>query len=71
MPESKPRPREIDPKYLPTRLPIGWTLITWLYLDRFQAPGWAQGAAWTFVALLWASCLWKMGETDWVHPRDV
>ena len=38
---------------LPTRLPVLFTLVVWLLLDRFDPDGWVHGAVWAVVVLLW------------------
>lgn len=36
---------------MPTRSPVGATLLLWLFLEHIGAPGWAYGVLWTFAAL--------------------
>lgn len=43
----------ISRENLPTRLPLQFTALCWLLLDRIESPGWVQGAAWTIVAIVW------------------
>lgn len=45
--------RVIAPRNLPSRAPLVLTLIAWLFLDRFRAPGWVWGATGAFLLLLW------------------
>mgnify|MGYP001609613468 CR=1 FL=1 len=40
-------------KNLPARPPILLTAVTWLGLDRVDAPGWAWGIAITLLVLIW------------------
>jgi hypothetical protein len=50
----------ISRKQLPTNLPLQFTAIVWLLLDRFDSPGWAWGVCGTVLALLWASAIHAM-----------
>lgn len=56
----------ISRRNLPTRMPVLTTVICWLVLDRIAAPGWVQGAAWTFIGLLWVASL-----ANFADERDV
>lgn len=38
---------------LPTTLPITDTLVAYLLLDRFHAPGWAWGVVITVLSIVW------------------
>ncbi len=40
-------------KNLPMRMPLGFTALWALVLDRLSAPGWAWGAFGVFVLLVW------------------
>ena len=44
-------------KYLPTHFPINFTLILYLFLDRFDAPGWAWGGQ-VYVSFSGSVLLW-------------
>lgn len=43
----------ISHENMPARLPIFWTALCWLVLDRVGAPGWAWGVAGTLLVLAW------------------
>ena len=43
----------IDPKQLPMRSPLVATLVFWLALDHWNAPGWAYGAVGVVMAVAW------------------
>lgn len=60
----------IDRKRLPInrRIFFIWILLAWLYLDRFQVPGWAHGVFWG-VAVLCILALY--GTKDREINRDL
>lgn len=43
----------ISVKNLPTRLPVTFTMVLGLLLDRYDAPGWMWGAAGAILLLIW------------------
>lgn len=45
----------ISYKNLPARAPILLTAVAYLYLDRYNAPGWVWGIVGTLMAFLWIS----------------
>jgi len=49
---------------LPTRLPIQFTAIVYLLLDKFQAVEWVWGAAGVFVVLLWIGAIIAMSNEE-------
>lgn len=51
------RYKVIAHRHMPTKLPISWTLIAYLILDRFGAPDWVWGAVIVLVGLLWVSAI--------------
>lgn len=52
----------ISRKNLPTRLPVLFTLVVWLLLDRFDPAGWVHGAVWAVVVLLWVACIFQLAK---------
>lgn len=46
---------------LPTRLPVSWTAIAYLLLDRVDAPGWAWGVTGTLIISLWILAIVAIG----------
>lgn len=44
-------------KNLPARLPWVSTAVAYLYLDKYNAPGWVWGMVITLFAILWILCL--------------
>lgn len=44
-------------KYLPSRLPIWTTVVTYLLLDRFKSPSWVWGAVGVIVIFVWIACI--------------
>lgn len=72
MNRSNPRP-VIAFKNLPSRMPLVLTLLAWLVLDRFHAPGWVWGATGFFVVLLWTTWIHDLSTTlqiDILRNRD-
>jgi hypothetical protein len=59
---SKKNPRVLAPSNLPTRLPIGWGIVFYLLLDKFQPSGWVWGAVAAFWILLMLGCIVRMGK---------
>ena len=47
------RRKVVDGSQLPAKLPLTWTIATWLLLDHFHVPGWMWGVYWTLVAIVW------------------
>lgn len=47
------RPRKIDRKNLPQSSPLLGTIVLWLALDYWNAPGWLWGVIGTLVVVLW------------------
>lgn len=41
-------------RYMPARLPVGFTALWWLVMERIDAPGWAWGMFWLVLAVVWA-----------------
>lgn len=58
----------IHVKHLPARLPLFQTLVAWLMLDRFQAPGWVWGVVGTFFALVWIGTVISMATQKCHKP---
>lgn len=53
----------ISPKSLPTRLPVTFTMVLGLLLDRYDAPGWVWGATGAIMLLIWvAAAIGKVYE---------
>lgn len=51
-------------KNLPARPPLLLTAVTWLLLDRLDAPGWAWGIAITLLVLVWVAQIAGMIRED-------
>lgn len=47
----------ISPKNLPTRLPVTFTMVLGLLLDRYDVPGWMWGAAGAIMLLIWVAAV--------------
>lgn len=43
----------ISYKNLPTKLPLGFTALVWMILDKTNAPELIQGIVWTIVGVFW------------------
>ena len=41
-------------KNLPVKFPVTFTLILWLYLDKYNAPEWILAVIATLMIILWA-----------------
>lgn len=67
----KTKRKEINPKYLPTRLPIVSTAVLWLLLDRMAAPQWLWGAAGLFVLAWWAAAIYVILRVEFVKPGEI
>ena len=64
----------IAAKQLPMRCPLIATLVLWMALDHWSAPGWAYGAVGLVLAIGWI--LWvihlstaESAEVDFKTPR--
>lgn len=55
-------------KYFPTRLPLGLTVLYWLFFDRIGIPPWGWGVFWTIVGLFWISALIRMAQEESGNP---
>lgn len=58
----------VCPKYLPPRLPLGWTIIVWLLMDRLQASGICQGVVYTLLSLWWVATIWAFTTCRYMEP---
>ncbi len=43
-----------------TKLPIEFTALCWMLMDRFHAIGWVKGMAWTLIAVIWIGLLYNI-----------
>lgn len=52
-------------KNLPARAPLWASMVAWLMLDRFDAPGWVFGVVGCLFVLLWLAyiCTWFTHES--------
>lgn len=67
------RYKVIGRRCLPTSLPITRTLVAYLILDRFRAPGWLWGCVGTYLAFLWIITIVLMvveTQVDLVELKD-
>ena len=63
----------IAQKNFSMRSPLMPTVVVWLLLDRFQAPGWVWGVVGTLVAILWIAFVaqaWTNEITDIFEQKD-
>ena len=58
----------IPAMYMPPRLPILCTAVTWLLCDRYEAPGWLIGVLGTVFAVAWAAAVWAMFSAKYGVP---
>lgn len=49
---------------LPVRMPLVFSILLWLLLDRFAVPGWAWGIAGTLVLFIWIIWVWDVATRD-------
>lgn len=49
---------------LPTKLPIGLTLLVLLLLREFNPVGWVHGVAWTFVVFVWIVAIFGIATQE-------
>lgn len=52
----KPK-KVLRPNNLPTRIPLGMTVLCWLALDHWNAPQWLYGAAALLFVILWINAI--------------
>lgn len=60
--------RVISQNVLPMRIPLEFTLVGWLFLDRLQAPGFIWGPWICFSVLLWAVWLHDAITRESIDP---
>lgn len=62
--------RVIDFKYLPSHpARMVWlSAIIYLYMDRYNAPGWVHGIVWTVVSILFIGLAAKFFSEDRIEP---
>ena len=51
---------------LPTRIPLWSTIVAYLLLDKFNAPGWVWGAFGLLSVIVWALCLVSIFSDDYI-----
>lgn len=49
----KPKRFVLPVDHLPTRMPLGSSVLLYMALDLYHAPGWMWGVTWTLMAVLW------------------
>ena len=54
----------ISYKNLPAKLPLLSSAVSYLFLDKFNAPGWVWGVVITLFSILWISCVIKLSNED-------
>jgi hypothetical protein len=59
------KPRKVfEANNLPTRLPLGMTVLCWLALDHWKAPQWMYGAAALLFVILWLNAIYDIGTEE-------
>jgi len=58
--------KEISAKNLPTKLPVGITVLIWLMLDKMNASDLTYGIAYTLVVMAWIGAIYKMYNRETV-----
>lgn len=60
-------------KNLPAKMPIVSSAVAYLFLDKFNAPGWVWGVVITLFSLLWIICIVAkiiQEEVEVIKPAD-
>lgn len=65
------RRKVLDAKQMPTRLPMIGTLVWYLILDKFDAPGWLWGVMGTLFVLLWIAAVVGIWTQDSVEIAEL
>ena len=58
------RRKVIARKNLPARFPLISCMTIWLFLDRFDAPGWVHGIVWTLLSVIAIATLVEIATDD-------
>jgi hypothetical protein len=58
-------------RFLPTQLPVSFTALTYLFLDKFHAAGWIKGACWTFMGLIWIAVVVGVWYEQHSSPQEL
>ena len=58
-------------KNLPARLPFTQTVLAYLLLDKFHAPGWVIGTVWTLVGIIWIATIYGIIHQDQVELNEL
>jgi hypothetical protein len=56
----------IAEKNLPVRMPLQFSLICYLLLDKFHAEGWVWGVVGTILALYWFAYIYGLATQEYV-----
>lgn len=62
-------------KHRAATLPVGPTIVGWLFFDRIGAPGWAWGVLGTLGVIVWVACIYGVftqveRSPVWTDPED-
>jgi hypothetical protein len=57
-------PKVLSFKQFPTRPPITQTLVVYLMMDKFHAPGWLWGVVITLWVIIWATVIYMMAVQE-------
>ena len=60
----------VSPKNLPTHLPLVSIVVTYLLLDKCQAPGWVWGAVATFWGISLIACVFLIVKEEKCSPFE-
>lgn len=61
----------LHPSQLPTRLPIIGTLVAYMCMDMYDAPGWVIGMVWTLLGIIWICAIVAIYKEDQIKLRDL
>lgn len=58
-------------RYIPARLPLGHTVLWWLFLDRIGVSQWIWGIAITLISFVWLIVIWAMFNQETIALREL
>lgn len=58
----------IKPYHLPNKLPVTFSIVLWLLMDRLQTDDVIRGAVYLFLALWWLISIMALINSDFKEP---
>ena len=64
--------KQISWKCLPTPIPVNSSVLCWLALDHWKAPGWLYGACGVLLGVIWVAWIYGLFayETVDIFEKD-